>query len=74
MYDRATGTPIVADAIVSGFGETVAPRIDAVSVNGTAVRVGRAPRLDRDLPDARLRVRGRAAQRVAVSTPPAGGL
>ena len=34
MYERATGTPIVADAIMSGFGDTVAPRIDAVSVNG----------------------------------------
>ena len=34
VYERATGTPIVADAITSGFGETVAPRIDAVSVNG----------------------------------------
>ena len=34
VYERATGTPIVADGITSGFGETVAPRIDAVSVNG----------------------------------------
>ena len=34
VYERATGTPIVADAITSGFGDTVAPRIDAVSVNG----------------------------------------
>ena len=34
VYERAIGTPIVADAIVSGFGETVAPRIDAVNVNG----------------------------------------
>ena len=33
VYERASGTPIWADAIRSGFGETVAPRIDAVSVN-----------------------------------------
>src|SRR4051794_13002169 len=34
VYDRATGVPIVAVAMVSGFGETVAPSIDAVMVNG----------------------------------------
>ena len=34
VYERASGTPIVADAMTSGFGETDAPRIDAVSVNG----------------------------------------
>src|ERR671918_1443098 len=33
-YERATGVPIVADAIVSGSGETDAPRIDAVRLNG----------------------------------------
>jgi hypothetical protein len=34
VYERATGTPIVAEAMLSGFGDTLAPRMDAVSVNG----------------------------------------
>ena len=34
VYERATGTPIVADGITSGFGETVAPISVAVSVYG----------------------------------------
>src|SRR5262245_16831304 len=36
VYERATGTPTVADAMVSGFGDTLAPRIDAVRVNGAS--------------------------------------
>ena len=34
VYERAIGTPIVADGITSGFGETVAPISVAVSVYG----------------------------------------
>ena len=34
VYERATGTPTVADGMMSGFGETVAPMIVPVSVNG----------------------------------------
>ena len=34
MYERATGVPIAAVAMMSGFGETVAPRIVPVRVNG----------------------------------------
>src|SRR5688572_21411155 len=34
VYDRAIGTPAEAVGITSGFGETVAPRIDAVIVYG----------------------------------------
>src|SRR5262245_22035754 len=34
VYERATGEPTVAVAMRSGFGETVAPMIVPVSVNG----------------------------------------
>jgi hypothetical protein len=34
VYERAIGAPIVAFAMTSGFGLTVAPRIEAVSVKG----------------------------------------
>ena len=34
VYERATGTPIAAVGMMSGFGDTVAPRIVPVSVNG----------------------------------------
>jgi len=34
VYERATGTPVVALGITSGLGETVAPSIDAVIVYG----------------------------------------
>jgi hypothetical protein len=34
VYVRATGTPTCAVGITSGFGETVTPKSDAVSVNG----------------------------------------
>ena len=36
VYERAIGVPRVAEAIVSGSGDTVAPRMDAFSVNGAA--------------------------------------
>ena len=65
VYERATGTPIVAVGMMSGFGETVAPRIVAVSVNGAESRVRGPAGVDRDLPDAGLRVGDRAARRAA---------
>ena len=47
----------VADAITSGSGVTVAPRIEAVSVKGALFsQIGGAARFDDDLPDPGLRV------------------
>src|SRR5215207_8069690 len=34
VYDRGTGTPTCAVGMMSGFGDTLTPKSDAVSVNG----------------------------------------
>src|SRR3990172_8099211 len=34
VYERASGTPRVAEAITSGLGETLAPRMEAVRLKG----------------------------------------
>jgi hypothetical protein len=50
-YDRDIGVPTGADEITSGFGETVAPRIDTVIVNGVEA-ASEVPTIHGDLPDA----------------------
>ena len=47
---------------MSGFGDTVAPRIETVSVNGAATASDVRRASTDDLPDAGLRVGGRAAE------------
>ena len=75
VYERATGTPIVAEAIMSGFGETVAPRIDAVSVNGVFATsdVRLASTVTSQTPAMRVRRRSGSAA-LQVARPVADGL
>ena len=75
VYERATGTPIVAEAMTSGFGETVAPRIDAVSVNGafTTSDVRRASTMTSQTPGLRVGSSSGSAG-YTVAPPATGGL